>query len=78
MHRADKYSEHSLVILTIWPNGWVFVYEVGGCKFVSLCSDENIYKTFLKKSSVRGKPINKINYASHKQSIFCRKDEFTL
>ena len=25
MHHTDKYSEHSLIIRPVWPNGWVFV-----------------------------------------------------
>ena len=36
--RKDKYSEHSSIIWPVWPNGWVFVYELSGCGFVSRCS----------------------------------------
>ena len=32
MHRTDKYSQHSSIIWPIWPNGWVFVYELSGCR----------------------------------------------
>ena len=24
-HRTDKYSEHSSIIWSVWPNGWVFI-----------------------------------------------------
>ena len=30
MHHTDKYLEHSWII---WPNGWVFVYELSGSGF---------------------------------------------
>ena len=30
MHRTDKYSEHSSIIWSVWPNGWVFVFELTG------------------------------------------------
>ena len=36
MHRADKYSEHSSIIWTIWLHGWVFVCELSGCEFEKL------------------------------------------
>ena len=35
MHRTDKYSEHSSVIWSIWPNGWGSVYELSGSGFES-------------------------------------------
>ena len=35
MHCTDKYSEHSSIIWLVWPNGWVFVYEVSGSGFES-------------------------------------------
>ena len=38
MHRTDKYSQHSSIIWPVWPNGWVFVYEVSGCGFESRSS----------------------------------------
>ena len=38
MHRTDKYSRHSSIIWPIWPNGWVFVYQLSGCGFESRCS----------------------------------------
>ena len=38
MHHTDKYSEHSSVIWSVWPNGWVFVYELSGSGFDSSCS----------------------------------------
>ena len=36
-HRTDKYSQHSLIIWTVWLNGWVLVYELSGCGFESRC-----------------------------------------
>ena len=38
MYRKDKYSEHSSIIWPVWPNGWVFVFEVIGSGFKSSCS----------------------------------------
>ena len=38
MHRTDKYSEHSSIIWSIWPNGWVFFYKLSGSGFESSCS----------------------------------------
>ena len=35
MHRTEKYSEHSSIIWAVLPNGWVFVYELGGSGFES-------------------------------------------
>ena len=37
MHRTDRYSKHSSIIWPVWPNGWVFVYELSGCGFESRC-----------------------------------------
>ena len=31
MQCADRYSQHSSIILPVDLNGWVFVYELGGC-----------------------------------------------
>ena len=33
MCRTDKYSQHSSIMWPVWPNGWVFVYELSGCGF---------------------------------------------
>ena len=33
----DKFSQHSSIIGPVWSNGWVFVYELSGCGFVSRC-----------------------------------------
>ena len=38
MHHADKCSQHSSIILPVWLNGWVFVYELSSCGFKSSCS----------------------------------------
>ena len=38
MHHTDKYLQRSSVIWLIWPNGWVFVYELSGCGFECCCS----------------------------------------
>ena len=41
MHRTDKFSNYSPIYWQVWPNGWVFVYELSGCGFESRCSDLN-------------------------------------
>ena len=41
MYRIDNYSQHSLIIWPVWLNGWVFVYELSGCRFESRCSHLN-------------------------------------
>ena len=41
MHRTDKYSQHSTIILPVWLNGRVFVYELSGCGFESSFSHLN-------------------------------------
>ena len=41
MHRKDKYSQHSSIIWSVWPNGWEFVYELSGCGFESHCSHQD-------------------------------------
>ena len=33
----DKHSQHSSIIWPIWLNGWVFLYELGGCGLKSHC-----------------------------------------
>ena len=38
MHHTGKYSQHSSIIWPVWPNGWVFVYELSGCGFESRCN----------------------------------------
>ena len=37
MRRRDKYSQHSSIVLSVWLNGWVFVYELSGSGFESIC-----------------------------------------
>ena len=37
MHRTNKYSQYSSIILPVWLNGRVFVYELSGCEFESRC-----------------------------------------
>ena len=34
-------SENSSIIWLVWPNGWVFVYELSGSGFESSCSHLN-------------------------------------
>ena len=36
-NRIDNYSQHSLIIWSVWLYGWVFVYKVSGCEFESCC-----------------------------------------
>ena len=38
LHRTDKYSEHSSIV---WPNSWVFVYELSRSGSKSSCSHLN-------------------------------------
>ena len=48
MHCTDKNSEHSSIIWSVWPNGWVFVYELSGSGFESSCSQlRSVLKMFL-------------------------------
>ena len=35
IHCTDKYSEHSSIIWPVWPNGWVFIYELSRSGFES-------------------------------------------
>ena len=50
MHRTGKYSQHSSVILPVWINGWVFVYELSGFEFQCLCYHSNTrYHTSFKQ-----------------------------
>ena len=39
MHRTDKYSQNRSII---WLNGWMFVYELSGCRFESRYNHLNI------------------------------------
>ena len=41
MHCTDKCSQHSSIIWLVWLNGWVFVFELSGCGFESICSRLN-------------------------------------
>ena len=36
MHHTDKHSQHSSIILPVWLNGRVFIYELSACGFGSL------------------------------------------
>ena len=38
---TNTYSQHSSIIWSVWPNSWVFVYELDGCGFESRCSHLN-------------------------------------
>ena len=42
MHLIDKYSQHSSIIWPVWPNGWVFIYQLSGCGLESRCSNLNL------------------------------------
>ena len=42
MHRTDNYSQHSSMIMPLWPSDWVFIYELSGCGFESSCSHLNL------------------------------------
>ena len=41
IHHTDKYPEHSSIIWSGWPNGWMFVFELSGSGFESSCSHLN-------------------------------------
>ena len=46
MEHRDKYSQLSSIIWSVWPNGWVFIYELSGCGLESPCSHLNFrYRT---------------------------------
>ena len=53
MHGTNNYLEHSSIIWLVWPNGWVFVYELSGSVFQSSCSHLNFR---LRASFVQGVP----------------------
>ena len=36
----------------VWLNGWVFIYELGGCGFESCCSDPIKKPTLIKSYKV--------------------------
>ena len=38
MHSTDKYSQHSSIIWSVWPNLWVSVYQLSASGFESSCS----------------------------------------
>ena len=42
LHHID-YSRHSLIIWPVPLNGWVFFYELSGCRFESSCSYLSFY-----------------------------------
>ena len=41
MHRPEKYPQLSSIVSSVWPNGWVVVYKLSGCKLKSCCSHLN-------------------------------------
>ena len=41
MYRTEKYSQRSSIVLPVWLNGWVFVYELSGYRFESRCCQLN-------------------------------------
>ena len=41
IHRSDKCSQLSWIIWSVWPNGWVLVYQLSGYGFESSCSHLN-------------------------------------
>ena len=43
MHHTDKYSQHRLIIWSIWLNNWVFVYEWNGCCSNPIAVTQNWY-----------------------------------
>ena len=59
MHRTGKYSQYSSIIWPVWPNGWVFVYELRTCGFGSTCSHLNFR---FRSCLVEGVPRHSGNY----------------
>ena len=50
MHHTNRHSQHSSIIWQVGLNGWVFVYELGGCGFQSRCNHLNFrYRACLSK-----------------------------
>ena len=47
MLSTDKYSQHSSIIWHVWLNGWVFVFELSGCRFESRCCQLKLHTWFL-------------------------------
>ena len=71
MHRTDKYSEHSSIIWPVWPNGWVFVYELSGSGFESSCSHLKIFQK--KKKKEKKRKIKKLFKMKELSQIFLGK-----
>ena len=42
-NQTDKHSQHSSIILPVWLNGWVLVYELSRCGFEFRCCHIQIY-----------------------------------
>ena len=42
MDHTDKHSQLRSINWSVWPNGWVFVYELSGCGFDSRWSHLNL------------------------------------
>ena len=53
IHRTGKYSEHNSIIWSVWPNGWVFVYDLSDFLFQSSCSHLNLTFRACFKQGVR-------------------------
>ena len=53
IHRTGKYSEHNSIIWSVWPNGWVFVYDLSDSLFQSSCSHLNFTFRACFKQGVR-------------------------
>ena len=54
MHCIDKYSEQYSIIWPVWPNIWVFVYELSGSGFECSCSHLNFrLQEFLDIQAIR-------------------------
>ena len=47
MHLTDKYSQFGSVIWSVWPNDWVFLYEISCFGFESCCIHLNFIQTFI-------------------------------
>ena len=71
---------------SIWPNGWVFIYELSGCEFESSCSHNKYYSKTSgslwnyrrdERTSGVGGANNNINYSMNDLKAFNYKTSTT-
>ena len=70
-------SENSSIIWLVWPNGWVFVYELSGSGFESSCSHLNFsFRTCFEQ----GVPWHSGSYRAwnHAENVYVTWQEHTV